>query len=76
MEQLKRIIYYLRVKAAVTQAKRLHKLTKKQYFVLQIHKKIRVYNRRQINYLVEARVLAKSMRNFYTLQKYCIYITK
>ena len=75
MKQTSRLIYYLRVKAAVMQAKRLHRLTKKQYFVLQIHKKIRVYNRRQINYLVEARVLAKSMREYHTLLKYCLFVT-
>lgn len=75
MEQLKRIIYYFRVKSAVRQAKRLHKLTKKQYFVLQIHKKIRVYDRRQINYLVDAGVLAKSMREYHTLLKYCLFVT-
>ena len=75
MKQILRLIYYLRVKAAVTQAKRLHKLTKKQYFVLQIHKKIRVYDRRQINYLVDAGVLAKSMREYHTLLKHCLFVT-
>lgn len=75
MKQISRLIYYLRVKAAVTQAKRLHKLTKKQYFVLQIHKKIRVYDRRQIKYLVDAGVLAKSMREYHTLLKYCLFVT-
>lgn len=75
MKQIQRIIYYLRVKSAVRQAKRLHKLTKKQYFVLQIHKKIRVYDRLQIKYLVDAGVLAKSMREYHTLLKYCLFVT-
>lgn len=75
MKQIQRIIYYLRVKSAVRQAKRMHRLTRKQYFVLQIHKKIRVYDRRQINYLVDAGVLAKSMREYHTLLKYCLFVT-
>ena len=75
MKQIQRIIYYFRVKAAVRQAKRMHKLTRKQYFVLQIHKRIRVYNRQQIKYLVDAGVLAKSMREYHNLLKYCLYVT-
>lgn len=76
MEQLKRIFYYFRVKSAVRQAKRLHKISNRRYYVLQLARKPMVLNRTQINRMVDSGVLAKSMRDFYTLQKYCIYITK
>lgn len=73
---IKRLFHLIKVKSAVRQADRLHKATRRRYHVLQIGGRMRVYDRTQINYLVDCKVLDKRMKEFYFLQKHCIYITK
>lgn len=73
---IKRFVYYCRVKSAVRQAKRLHKLTKRHYYVIQLNHKINVLDRRQINSMVDAGIFVKSMKEDVTLQKFAIYNTK
>lgn len=66
----------IRVKNAIRQANKMHKLTGKQFYVLQIFGKVRVYDRVRINLLVDRRVLSKKMKEAYYLQKVAIYYTK
>jgi hypothetical protein len=66
----------IKVKSAIKQANRMHKMTKKQFYVLQIFGKIRVYDRVRINLLVDRKVLSKQMKSAIYLQKVAIYFTK
>ena len=47
----------------------------RQQFVILIGKKVRVYEREQINNLIRAGWLDKALKNYITLCKYCIYVT-
>lgn len=66
---------FIRVKNAIIYANKMHKRTKKRYYVLQIGGKIRVLTKTQIDYLVAKKVLRKSMQEYPVLAKMCIYHT-
>ena len=72
----KRLWNYFRVKSAIKNAQKLHKVTKKQYYVIKIHDKIRVYDRNRINLLIQHGVLSRRLKDAIELRKYCIYYTK
>ncbi len=74
LEIIRRTYNYLRVRSAVKTAKRLHSQTGKKYYVLQIHGKLRVLTRIQIDYLVEAGVLHRRMKQDYYLRKYSLTV--
>lgn len=73
---LKRLWNYFRLKAAIKQANKMADLTKKKYYVIQIFKKIRVYDRSHINYLINEGLLHKKLRKAIELEKVCLYFTK
>ncbi len=72
----KRIRNRMKIKSAIKQANKMHMMTKKQFYVIQVFGKIRVYDRNRINLLVDRGVLSKQMKNALYLQKVCIYFTK
>ena len=71
----KRLFNYIRVKSAIKQANRLAQLTKKRHYVIKVHKKIRVYNRIHVNFLIQQGVLHPKLKNAIELQKISIYYT-
>lgn len=72
---IKRTIRYARVKNAVSHANKMSEVMKKEMFVIQIYKKIRVYDRERINALIDAGVLNKKLNYDHELRKACIYST-
>jgi hypothetical protein len=57
------------------EAKSLHRLTDKQYYVLKVYGKIRVKSAIEIKYNRRKRVLSKSL-DYYKLQEMAIFKTK
>ena len=72
---IKRSIRYIKVKNAVDYANKFADATKSEMFVIQINKKIRVYDRPRINKLIDVGVLSKDLNYDDTLRKACIYTT-
>ncbi len=72
---IKRLIRYTRVKNAVNHANKMSELAKKEMFVIQVFKKIRVYDREHINKLIDAGILSKKLNYDDELRKACIYTT-
>jgi len=63
------------VKSAIRHADKMRRMRRgRQQFVIQIGKKVRVYEREQINNLIKAGWLDKALTNYLELCKYCIYI--
>lgn len=73
---LKRFNRYMAVKNAKRHADRMAKETNTSMYVIQIFKKIRVYDRRRINNLIQAGILSTKLRNALELEKVCIYIAR
>ncbi len=73
---IKRFLNYITVKNAIKNANKLHKLTLKQYYVLKIHGKVKVYDRQKIKLLVARGILSPKMNNALTLRANCIYYTR
>lgn len=73
---LKRFWNYLRLKAAIKQADKMKELTRKKYYVIKIFKKIRVYDRTHIDFLINEGVLHQKLRKAVELEKVCLYFTK
>jgi hypothetical protein len=71
----KRLYNYIRVKSATKQANRLARVTKKRHYVIKVHKRIRVYNRTHVNFLIQQGVLHPKLKNALELQKISIYYT-
>ena len=71
----KRLINYIKVKSAIKQANRLAQLTKKRHYVIRVHKRIRVYNRTHVNFLIQQKVLHPKLKDALELQRISIYYT-
>ncbi len=64
------------VKSAIRHADKMRRMRRgRQQFVILIGKKVRVYEREQINNLIKAGWLDKALKNYMTLCKHCIYVT-
>ena len=74
LEIIKRTYNYLRVRSAVKTATRLNSQTGKRYYILQIHGKLRVLTRIQVDYLVSVGVLHRRMHQDYYLRKYSLTV--
>ena len=72
---VRRVWNYFRVKSAIKHAKKMRAKTRKQYFVLKVFNRIRVYDREHINRLIDAKILHKKLRNSLELTKYSIFYT-
>lgn len=70
---IKRTIRYMHVRDAVNHANRMSVTLKREHFVLQIGKKIRVYDQHKINLMIQQRILKPSLGNIEVLRKACIY---
>lgn len=72
----KRFWHFIAVKSAIKQANKMKLLTGKKHYVIMLHRKIMVYDRVQINYLIDAKVLNKRLKEAHNLNKISIYYTK
>lgn len=72
---IKRWTNSVKVSNAKRQANQMHKLTNKQYYVIQIYGKMRVYDRNRINLLIDRKVLSTRLRSNIELKKVCVYYT-
>lgn len=75
IELCKRLIRFLQVRNAIRHADRMQKLTGKRHYVIQVFKKIRVYDRLHINLLISQGVLHKRLKDNMELTKVCLYYT-
>lgn len=75
IELCKRLIRFLLVRNAIRHADRMQKLTGKRHYVIQVFKKIRVYDRLHINLLISRGVLHKRLKDNLELTKVCLYYT-
>lgn len=75
IELCKRLIRFLQVRNAIRHADRMQKLTGKRHYVIQVFKKIRVYDRSRINLLIARGVLHKRLKDSVELTKVCLYYT-
>lgn len=75
IELCKRLIRFLQVHNAIRHADRMQKLTGKRHYVIQVFKKIRVYDRLHINLLISRGVLHKRLKDNLELTKVCLYYT-
>lgn len=75
IELCKRLIRFLQVRNAIRHADRMQKLTGKRHYVIQVFKKIRVYDRLHINLLISQGVLHKRLKDNLELTKVCLYYT-
>lgn len=75
IELCKRLMRYLQVQTAIRHADKMQKLTGKRHYVIQVFKKIRVYDRPHINLLIARGVLHKRLKDSLELTKVCIYYT-
>lgn len=75
IELCKRLIRFLQVRNAIRHANRMQKLTGKRHYVIQVFKKIRVYDRLHINLLISRGVLHKRLKDNLELTKVCLYYT-
>ena len=66
---------FIRVKNAIKKAKKMHKWDNKQYYVIQLGNRIRVYDRNQINFLIDDKVLHPKLKSVIELRKFCLYYT-
>lgn len=73
---INRLKNYLQVRNAIRHANRMHKITRKRYYVIKIYNQIKTYDRAHIDYLINEGILHQRLRNFAELQKICIYFTK
>lgn len=71
-----RLWHYYAIKSSIKHAKRLHEETHKQYYVIKVFNKIRVYDRNRINLLIRSGILSKQLKTAIELRKFCIYYTK
>jgi len=76
MTLINRLWNYYRVKSAIKLAKELHEINHKQYYVISIFKKIRVYDRNKIDELILDGILHKKLKDAVELRKFSIYYTK
>ncbi|MCX6232630.1 MAG: hypothetical protein NTZ33_13925 [Bacteroidetes bacterium] len=72
---IKRLWNIIAIQFCIWEAKSLHKLTNKQYYVLKVYGKISVMSTTQINYNRRKRLINKSL-DYYRLQELCIFKTK
>ena len=72
----KRFMNYVRVKSAIRHADKMHLLTRKRFYVIKIHDRLRVYDRDKVNYLIDCGILKKELRGAMELQRVCLYYTK
>lgn len=72
---LRRFFNYLALANARREAIRLHNITRKKYYVLKVRNKIRVYDRRKINMLIDKGILSKLLRDVLELHKFSLYFT-
>lgn len=75
IELCKRLIRFLQVRNAIRHADKMQKLTGKRHYVIQVFKKIRVYDRLHINLLISRGVLHKRLKDNLELTKVCLYYT-
>lgn len=75
IELCKRLIRFLQVRNAIRHADSMQKLTGKRHYVIQVFKKIRVYDRLHINLLISQGVLHKRLKDNLELTKVCLYYT-
>lgn len=47
-----------------------------RYYVIKIFGKIKVYDRNQINLLIDSGILRKTLKESYNLTKFALYYTK
>lgn len=71
---IKRSYRYIKVKNATKHATKMAEVQNKKMYVIQIFKKIRVYDRERINALINAGVLSKKLRDAMILDKACIFV--
>ncbi len=73
---IRRTLRSIAVSSAIKHANSMRaKRLGRQQFVIKVANKIRVYERDQINALIRGGWLDKSLSNYITLCKYCIYVT-
>lgn len=75
IELCKRLFRFIQVRNAIRHADRMQKLTGKRHYVIQVFKKIRVYDRLHINLLISRGVLHKRLKDNLELTKVCLYYT-
>jgi hypothetical protein len=75
IELCKRLIRFLQVRNAIRHADRMQKLTGKRHYVIQVFRKIRVYDRSRINLLIAKGILHKRLKDNLELTKVCLYYT-
>jgi len=73
---IRRSLRAYNVRNARKTADDLAKNTGKKHYVIQIHKKLEVLNRVQIDYLIDCKCLHKRLRTAYELQKIAVYTSK
>lgn len=71
-----RIWNYFRVKSAIKYANKMHKISRKRYYVIKIFNKVKVYDRTHIDFLINEGILHNKLRDFRELQKFSLYFTK
>ena len=71
---LKKAIFMIRLKLAISEAKKMHELTKKKFYVLLFNKKPVVMSANQIRNLKKNRVISKRF-DFSTLQENALFQT-
>lgn len=71
---IKRTYRYIKVKNATKHATNMAKVQNKKMYVIQVFKKIRVYDRERINALINAGILSKKLRDAMVLEKHCIFV--
>lgn len=72
---IQRLYRYLKVKNAVNHATRMSNVLNREHFVIQIGRKMRVYDQHKINLLVEKGALKRSLLNIEILRRACIFTT-
>ena len=67
---------YVRVKNAIRHADKMHRLTRKRFFVIKVDDKVRVYDRAKIDELVRLGIFRKEMKDYLYIIRQCLYHTK
>ena len=67
---------YVRVRSAIHHADKMHLLTGKRFYVIQIQNRLRVYDRNKVNYLIDCGILRKELRGAMELQRISLYYTR
>lgn len=76
IELIRRVWRFLKVKYAISHAKKMHASTRKQYYVIQVYNVIRVYDRQRIDLLIRQGILDPRLSEAHELRKVCLYYTK